>query len=73
MLATGGLAAKPYYDAATGDFKFSWTLADTFIPLKNNTNNISEAVIPSYTQIVDGDKTYYYTLLEFHEWAEGNI
>src|SRR5699024_9693499 len=33
--------------------------------------NISEAVIPSYTQIVEGDKTYFYTLLEFHKWNNG--
>lgn len=68
MLATGGLAVKPYFDASTGEFEFSWVLADSFIPLHSNTNSISEAVIPSYTQRVVGDKTYYYTLLEFHEW-----
>lgn len=72
MLATGGLAAKPYYDAGSGEIKFSWALADAFIPLHSNSNNISEAVIPSYTQKVVGGKTYFYTLLEFHEWgAEG--
>lgn len=71
MLATGGLAVKPYYDHQTKEFEFSWALADAFIPLRSNTNNISEAVIPSYTQIVEGDKTYFYTLLEFHEWNNG--
>lgn len=71
MLATGGLAVKPYYDSSTKEFEFSWALADAFIPLRSNTNAISEAVIPSYTQIVSGDKLYYYTLLEFHEWQDG--
>lgn len=68
MLATGGLVVKPYYDPGSQEFEFSWGLADTFIPLKSNSNNISEAVIPSYTQTVVGDKKVYYTLLEFHEW-----
>lgn len=71
MLATGGLAVKPYYDSATKEFEFSWALADSFIPLRSNTNSITEAVIPSYTQIVSGDKLYYYTLLEFHQWENG--
>lgn len=69
MLATGGLAVKPYYDYGAKEFKFSWALADTFIPLKSNTNTISEAVIPSHSKEVVGDKTYFYTLLEFHEWV----
>lgn len=72
MLATGGLAVKPYYDFGTGEFEFSWALAENFIPLHSNTNSISEAVIPTYTQKVVGDKTYFYTLLEFHEWENGS-
>lgn len=71
MLATGGLTVKPYYDASSDEFEFSWGLADTFIPLRSNSNNISEAVITSHTQMVMGDKKVYYTLLEFHEWNDG--
>src|SRR5699024_2618615 len=71
MLATGGLTVKPYYDASNDEFEFSWGLADTFIPLRSNSNNISEAVITSHTQAVIGDKKAYYTLLEFHEWNNG--
>lgn len=73
MLATGGLAVKPYYDAGEGQIKFSWTLADVFIPLHSNTNNISEAVIASHTrQIIRGDAIFY-TLLEFHEWLNDGL
>lgn len=71
MLATGGLTVKPYYDASVDEFEFSWGLADTFIPLRSNSNSISEAVITSHTQSVIGDKKVYYTLLEFHEWDNG--
>ena len=71
MLATGGLAVKPYYDVSTGEIEYSWALADTFIPLRNNTNAISEAVITSTSQAVDGNRVTYYTLLEFHEWLGG--
>ena len=60
MLATGGLAVKPYYDAGEGQIKFSWTLADVFIPLHSNSNNASEAVITSHTrQIIRGDAIFY--------------
>lgn len=70
MLATGGLSVKPYYDVDEDEIDFSWSLADTFIPLRYNTNGISECVIPSVTTVADGDKKLYYTLLEFHEWQE---
>lgn len=70
MLSLGGLSAKPYYDSSSGKIDFSWSLADTFIPLQSNSSKISECVIPSVTRQVVGDKTIYYTLLEFHEWGE---
>lgn len=69
MFGLGGLAVRPYYDAITGEIEFSWALADSFFPLRNNTNSISEGVITSKTQESEGNKTYYYTLLEFHEWG----
>lgn len=68
MFALGGLAVRPYYDTGTGEIEFSWALADSFFPLRNNTNSISEGVITSKSQDTQGNKTYYYTLLEFHEW-----
>lgn len=69
MFGLGGLAVRPYYDAMSGEIEFSWALADSFFPLRNNTNSISEGVITSKTQEVENNKTYYYTLLEFHEWG----
>ncbi|NRG68231.1 phage portal protein [Streptococcus suis] len=69
MFATGGLAVRPYVD--NGRIEFSWCLADTFYPLKSNTNAISECVIASRSINVENDKEIFYTLLEFHEW-QGN-
>ncbi|MCW6682066.1 phage portal protein [Aerococcaceae bacterium NML160702] len=69
MLAAGGLAVRPYYDATTGEIEFSWCMPDTFIPLHSNTNAISECVISSKTTKTEDKKTIYYTLLEFHEWT----
>ena len=71
MLALGGLIAKPYYDTSTGNIEISWALADTFIPLHSNTNDISEGAFTSTTIKTVGDTQYYYTLLEFHEWENG--
>lgn len=68
MFATGGLAVRPYVDG--NRIEFSWCLADTFIPLQANTNNISECVISTVSTEASGKKTLYYTLLEFHEWQK---
>ena len=68
MFATGGLAIRPYVDG--NKIEFSWCLADTFIPLQSNTNNVSECVISSVSTEIVGKKTHYYTLLEFHEWQK---
>lgn len=70
MLAAGGLAVRPYYDASTGEIEFSWCMPDTFVPLHSNTNTISECVISSKTTKIEDKKTIHYTLLEFHEWTE---
>ena len=71
MFALGGLACRPYLDTGTNQIEFSWALADAFYPLESNTNNISECAIPFTTTRVDGKRTIYYTLLEFHEWDGG--
>ena len=68
--ATGGLVVRPYYDAGSKQIEFSWCLADAFIPLRNNTNSISEGCIPTYTTLVTDGVTHHYTLLEFHEWID---
>ena len=72
MYATGGLAVRPYVDMASGQVEFSWALANAFYPLRNNSNGISEGVIKSVTMKMIGGKAVYYTLLEFHEWQDGN-
>lgn len=69
--AIGGLALRPYVDTNTGKIKISYCRADTFYPLQSNTNDISEAAIATVTQQTEGQKTVYYTLLEFHEWENG--
>lgn len=71
MLAGGGLAVRPYFDTETQQIEFAWCMPDTFIPLHSNSNSISECAITSVTTRTEGKDTFYYTLLEFHEWAEG--
>lgn len=69
MFAVGGITVRPYVDMNTGEIEYAWALADAFFPLKSNSNGISEGVIVSTSMEVDGKKTIYYTLLEFHEWG----
>lgn len=70
-MALGGLVVRPYYDGGSKGIKFSWALADAFYPLQSNTNNISEGALSFlYTETINGT-VYYFTLLEFHEWRNG--
>ncbi|MCV2505660.1 phage portal protein [Melissococcus plutonius] len=66
-IALGGFAMRPYIDSK-GKIKISWIRADQFYPLQSNTNAISECAIATKKTITMGNKQYYYTLLEFHEW-----
>ncbi|STD25295.1 phage portal protein [Enterococcus mundtii] len=66
--AIGGLALRPYVDTSTNKIKISFCRADTFFSLQSNTNDISEAAIVTKSQQTEGQKTIYYTLIEFHEW-----
>lgn len=72
MYAIGGLAVRPYVDNATGNIEYAWALANAFYPLKSNSNGISEGVIKSVTMKVVDSKQEFYTLLEFHEWMDGD-
>lgn len=72
MYATGGLAVRPYVDMASGEIEFSWALANAFYPLRNNSNGISEGVMKSVTMKIEKGKEIFYTLLEFHEWENGD-
>lgn len=69
--AIGGLVLRPYVDVGTNKVKIAYCRADSFFPLHSNTNDVSEAAIATTTQIAEGRKTVYYTLLEFHLWEEG--
>ena len=70
MLALGGLAARPYFNEDNKEIELSWAIADAFFPLRSNSNGIPEGVMKDTTIKVEGDKTFYYTLLEFHEWEK---
>lgn len=68
MFALGGLTVRPYVDPDTSEIEFSWALANAFYPLRSNSGGISEGVMKSVTTKIEGNRTIYYTLLEFHEW-----
>lgn len=70
--AIGGLALRPYVDTNSGEVKIAFCRADTFFPLQSSSNDISEACIANKSTESVGKKTYYYTLLEFHEWEGEN-
>lgn len=70
--AIGGLVLRPYVDTSTNKIKISFVQADNFYPLQVGTNEISEGAIAHKTVVVNGKKTFYYTLLEFHEWNGQN-
>lgn len=68
-LALGGLAMRPYVD--NGKVRVSFVQAPVFLPLQSNTQDVSSAAIVTKTTKSEGQKQKYYTLIEFHEWAEG--
>lgn len=70
--AIGGLVLRPYYDANTEQIKISFVQADSFFPLQSSSNDISEGAIAHRTAVAEGKKNLYYTLLEFHEWSNGD-
>ena len=72
MFALGGLVCRPYVDNHTKKIEFSWALANAFYPLESNSNNISECAIPFVSTRSNDKDTIYYTLLEFHEWQNGD-
>lgn len=69
--AIGGLVLRPYYDSGSKSIKIAYCQANSFYPLQSNTNDISEGAIVTVNQEVEGKKTIYYTLIEFHEWING--
>lgn len=69
-IAIGGFAIRPYVD--NDHIKLAWVRADQFYPLRSNTSHIGEAAIASRTTRSESDQPVYYTLLEFHQWDNGN-
>ena len=68
-IVCGGIAVRPYVDG--NQIKLAWARADQFYPLQSNTNNISEAALASITTQIENDTVMYYTMLEFHQWKDG--
>lgn len=68
-IVCGGIAVRPYVDG--NQIKLAWVRADQFYPLQSNTNNISEAALASITTQIENDTVMYYTMLEFHQWKDG--
>lgn len=68
-LALGGLAMRPYVD--NGKVRVSFVQAPVFLPLQSNTQDVSSAAIVTKTTKSEGQKQKYYTLIEFHEWKDG--
>ncbi|MFT8477721.1 MAG: phage portal protein [Liquorilactobacillus sp.] len=66
-IPSGGFAARPYVD--NGQIKVAWIRASQFFSLDANTEEISQAAIASKSVKVVDKERYYYTLLEFHQWA----
>ncbi|KAA8433633.1 phage portal protein [Weissella paramesenteroides] len=65
-LAQGGLAMRSYVDG--DNIKIAYVQAPVFYPLQSNANDISEAAIATKTTTTEGQRTIYWTLLEFHTW-----
>ena len=68
-LALGGLAMRPYVD--NGKVRVSFVQAPVFLPLQSNTQDVSSAAIVTKTTKSEGQKQKYYTLIELHEWKDG--
>lgn len=67
-LALGGLAMRPYVDEDR--VRVSFVQAPVFLPLQSNTQDVSSAAIVTKTLKAEGQKTKYYSLIEFHEWTK---
>ena len=67
-LALGGLAMRPYVDEDR--VRVSFVQAPVFLPLQSNTQDVSSAAIVTKTLKTEGQKTKYYSLIEFHEWSK---
>lgn len=69
-IALGSGCVRPYVEG--GKIKLAWATADQVYPLQADTNQINEIAIASRTTQVENHRTIYYTLLEFHQWDNGD-
>lgn len=69
-IALGSGCVRPYVEG--GKIKLAWATADQVYPLQADTNKINELAIASRTTEVENHRTIYYTLLEFHQWDNGD-
>lgn len=70
-IATGSMVQRPYV-GTDGTVKIAFARADQIFPLQSNTNHVEEICIASRTVKSAGKINQYYTLLEFHQWQNGN-
>lgn len=69
-IALGSGCVRPYVES--GKIKLAWATADQVYPLQADTNQVNELAIASRTTEVENHRTIYYTLLEFHQWDNGD-
>ncbi|MBF0778172.1 phage portal protein [Streptococcus cuniculi] len=69
-LALGGLAMRPYID--NDRVRVAFIQAPVFLPLQSNTQDVSSAAIVTKTIKSVNKKNAYYTLIELHEWQNGD-
>lgn len=69
-IALGSGCVRPYVEG--GKIKLAWATADQVYPLQADTNQVNELAIASRTTQVENHRTIYYTLLEFHQWDNGD-
>ena len=69
-IALGSGCVRPYVEGSK--IKLAWATADQVYPLQADTNQVNELAIASRTTEVENHRTIYYTLLEFHQWDNGD-
>ena len=65
----GGLAMRPYVDR--DKVRVSFIQAPVFLPLQNNTQDVSSAAIITKTIKSEGNKQKFYTLIELARMGQG--
>lgn len=69
-IALGTQVPYPYVE--NDKIKIAFAEADQCFPLQSNVNDIDEIAIASRTTTTEHHQNVYYTLLEFHQWQNGD-